>query len=61
MERWVRTLKEECLCLHDFESLEEVREIIRRFIKQYNEQWLLERFGRRTPKEVRDFFDQAAA
>ncbi len=54
MERWIRTLKEECLYLHDFESLEQAREIIGDFIQRYNTQWLLERHGHRTPAEVRE-------
>jgi transposase InsO family protein len=53
MERWIRTLKEECLYLHDFESLEEAREIIGEFIRRYNEQWMLERFEYRSPLEIR--------
>ena len=53
MERWIRTLKEECLYLHDFESLEQAREIIGEFIQRYNEQWILERHGYRTPADVR--------
>ncbi len=61
MERWIRTLKEECLYLYDFESLEEAQEIIRRFIKQYNEQWLLERFDYQTPQQVRESLRRAAA
>ena len=61
MERWIRTLREECLYMHDFESLEEAREIIGEFIQRYNEEWILERFGYRTPKEVRLSFAAAAA
>lgn len=30
VERFIRTLKEQCLYLHDFESLEEAREVIAR-------------------------------
>jgi transposase InsO family protein len=61
MERWIRTLKEECIYLHDFESLEEAREVIGRFIRDYNEEWLLERHGYRTPAETRrELLDQAA-
>ncbi|MGH2608138.1 MAG: integrase core domain-containing protein [Tepidiformaceae bacterium] len=29
MERWIRTLKEECLYLHAFATLEEARQVIR--------------------------------
>ena len=46
--------------LHDFVSLEEAREIIGEFIGQYNEQWLLERFGYRSSKEIRESFAQVA-
>jgi putative transposase len=53
VERFNRTLKEECLYLHDFESLEQARELIGEFIEKYNRGWLLERHGYRTPAEVR--------
>ncbi len=53
MERWIRTLKEECLYLHDFATLEEARRVIGAFIERYNQAWLLERHGYRTPAEVR--------
>jgi putative transposase len=52
-ERFMRTLKEECLYLHDLESLEEARRVIGEFIEKYNRGWLLERYGYRTPAEVR--------
>ena len=52
-ERFMRTLKEECLYLHDFESLEEARQEIDAFIERYNRGWLLERHGYRTPAQVR--------
>ena len=53
MERWLRTLKEECFYVHDFRNLEEARAIIGEFIEAYNREWLLERHGHRTPAEVR--------
>jgi putative transposase len=53
MERWIRTLKEECLYLHDFETLEEARQVIATFIERYNAQWLLERHGYLTPTQAR--------
>lgn len=53
IERFMRTLKEECLYLHDFRTLEEARRIIGAFIEAYNNEWLLERHGYRTPAEVR--------
>jgi transposase InsO family protein len=53
MERWIRTLKEECLHLHDFPTLEAARHVIGQFIETYNREWLIERHGHRTPAAVR--------
>ncbi len=61
MERWIRTLKEECLYLHDFKTLDEARQVIGEFIEQYNREWLLERHGHRTPIDVRRALTQKAA
>ena len=61
MERWIRTLKEECLYLHDFATLDEARRVIGEFIERYNQAWLLERHGYRTPADVRRAFTQKAA
>ena len=60
-ERFMRTLKEECLYLHDFESLEEARQKIDAFIERYNRGWLLERHGYRTPAQVRQELTLKAA
>jgi transposase InsO family protein len=61
MERFLRTLKEECLYLHQFSNLEEARKIIGDFIQRYNHEWLIERHGYRTPAEVRRQFTLEAA
>ncbi len=61
MERWIRTLKEECLYLHDFATLDEARRVIGEFIERYNTEWLLERHGYRTPADVRASFTRQAA
>jgi putative transposase len=53
MERWIRTLKEECLYLHDFADLEEARRVIGAFVERFNRAWLLERHGYQTPAVVR--------
>src|SRR3989442_1727940 len=52
-ERFMRTLKEQCIYLHQFESLAEARGIIGEFIVQYNTEWLIERLGHRTPVQAR--------
>lgn len=52
-ERFMRTLKEHCLYLHQFESLEHARPVIAEFIQRYNHEWLIERLGHRTPAQAR--------
>jgi putative transposase len=61
IERFNRTLKEECIYMHDFESLEEARAVIGAFIETYNTQWMIERHDYRTPKEAREYLLQEAA
>lgn len=61
IERFIRTLKEECLYLHDFQSLEEARQVIGAFIERYNRGWLLERHGYRTPAQAREELTRMAA
>ena len=51
-ERFMRTLKEQCVYLHHFESLEQARAIITAFI---------ERLGHRTPAQARAEATRSAA
>ena len=53
-ERFLRTLKEECLYLRDFETLEEARKVIGAFIERYNDGWLLQWHGYLTPARARE-------
>ncbi len=53
IERFMRTLKEQCIYLHQFKTLEEARRIIGEFIVRYNTGWLIERLGYRTPAQAR--------
>jgi putative transposase len=53
IERFMRTLKEQCLYLHRFESLDQARALIAAFIERYNHEWLIERLGHRTPAQAR--------
>ncbi len=46
-ERFMRTLKEQCIYVHQFASLEEAQRIIGEFIARYNAEWLIERLGHR--------------
>lgn len=61
IERFMRTLKEECLYLHDFATLADARQVIGEFIARYNREWLIERHGHRTPAAVRESFRKVAA
>ncbi len=61
IERFMRTLKEECIYVHHFRTLEEARFAIGTFIRCYNHEWLLERHGYMTPAEVRSQLTRLAA
>ena len=60
-ERFIRTLKEECIYLHDFETLEEARAVIGTFVERYNNGWLLQRHGYMTPARAREKLSRRAA
>jgi putative transposase len=47
------TLKEQCLWLHRFEDLKHAEREIVTFIERCNQEWLVERHGHCTPREVR--------
>jgi transposase InsO family protein len=53
IERFMRTLKEQCLYLPRFQSLVEARRIIGEFVARYNTEWLIERLGHQTPAGAR--------
>jgi transposase InsO family protein len=53
IERFMRTLKEQCLYLHQSASLEEARHVIGAFIHRYNTEWLIARLGYQTPAAAR--------
>jgi putative transposase len=60
-ERAFRTIKEQCLYLHRFRSLEEARQVIGEFVARYNEQWLVARLGYQPPAAVRRAWEARAA
>ena len=53
IERFMRTLKEQCLDLHQFASLDAARRVIGAFIERYNTEWIIGRLGYRTPAAAR--------
>jgi len=55
-ERFIRTLKEQVLWVKTFRTVEELREALLAFKRQYNEAWMLERHGYRTPSQARAAF-----
>ncbi len=60
VEKFIQTLKEQVLWIERFDTLEQLRARIRRFAADYNEHWLLERNGYRTPRQAREALRQAA-
>lgn len=52
-ERFVRTLKEQCLWLQIFEDAEHVRSALMAFKETYNTTWLVQKHNHRTPIEAR--------
>jgi putative transposase len=59
-EKTIQTLKEQVLWTEPFDTLEQLRQRVRRFGRDFNEYWLLERHGYRTPAQARDALRQAA-
>lgn len=55
-ERFIRTLKEQLLWVRPFHTVEELRQALHEWLTLYNEQWLIERHGHRSPAQVRRDF-----
>lgn len=53
IERFFRTLKEQLLWIRFFVDAEDVRRAVAAWSALYNEQWLIERHGHRSPAAVR--------
>jgi transposase InsO family protein len=52
-ERFIRTLKEQLLWVRAFRDVEELRQALHEWLSLYNEPWLIERHGHRSPAAVR--------
>ena len=52
-ERFIRTLKENLLWVHTFDTIEELRRGLQDFVAHYNATWLVARHGYRTPNQIR--------
>lgn len=53
-ERFIRTLKENLLWIRSFKTIEELRLALHEFKDNYNNQWLIERHGNKTPAQIRE-------
>ena len=49
-ERWIRTLKEQCLWAELHDTVDQLRQAVARFVATYNTQWLIGRLGHRTQR-----------
>ena len=58
-ERFIRTLKENLLWIRTFDTVEELRLALLAFRNIYNNAWLIQRIGYRSPDQVRQ--DQLSA
>jgi putative transposase len=53
VERFIRTLRENLLWMSRFATIEELRQALHAFKETYNQTWILERHGYRTPAQAR--------
>jgi putative transposase len=49
-ERWIRTLKEQCLWTELHDTIDQLRQAVTGFVHSYNTQWLIGRHGHRTQR-----------
>jgi len=56
VERFFRTLKQQAIYGRVFKNLEEVRQVIAEFVDLYNDQWLIEKNGYKSPLAAREFY-----
>jgi transposase InsO family protein len=56
IERFFRTLKDQLLWVRPFRDVEELRQSLLAFKETYNQEWLIERLGFRSPAQAREAF-----
>lgn len=61
IERFWRTLKEQCIYGRTFNIRAEVEAAVRRFVENYNRHWRIERLGFKTPIEARESYGKSTA
>jgi transposase InsO family protein len=60
-ERWILTLKDQCLWVQLHDTVEELRQAVAGFVDRYNSSWLIQRHGHLTPKEAYQAAQSASA
>ena len=50
-ERWIKTLKEQCLWARLYDNVDDLRQAVAKFVNTYNNEWLIQRHGHQTPRE----------
>jgi len=60
-ERWIRTLKDQCLWVQLYDTVDELRQAVASFVDRYNSSWLIQRHGHHTPKEAYQAAQSASA
>jgi transposase InsO family protein len=53
VEKFLQTLKEQVPWIERFDTLEQLRALVRQFAELYKQHWLLERHGYRSPRQAR--------
>jgi len=51
-ERFIRTLKEQCLWAELHDTVEDLRQAVATWTELYNKEWLIQRHGHQTPREA---------
>jgi transposase InsO family protein len=51
-ERFIRTLKEQCLWAELHDTVDDLRQAVRAWTEFYNNEWLIQRPGHQTPREA---------
>ncbi|MDD3910860.1 MAG: integrase core domain-containing protein [Bacteroidales bacterium] len=60
IERFNRTIEEEVFSIENFYSIEEAHVVIKRFIDNYNKDWIIHRLGCMSPIEYWRIFEKKA-
>jgi len=54
VKRFFRTLKEQIIYGRVYETIEDLKVAVDKFIKLYNQEWRIERLGFLSPKQARE-------